>query len=45
MGGHFAPSDEVIFLEKVYDLVKGVNGYLQGTMEGEKGIYDKRSCC
>jgi HD-like signal output (HDOD) protein len=45
MGGHFAPSDEVIFLEKVYDLVKGVNGYLRGTMEGEKGIYDTRCCC
>jgi HD-like signal output (HDOD) protein len=45
MGGHFAPSDEVIFLEKVYTLLKGVNGYLQGTMECDKGKDDTRSCC
>jgi HD-like signal output (HDOD) protein len=35
MGGHFDPSDEVIFLEKVYSLLKEINGYLQGTMAGE----------
>lgn len=35
-GGHFDPSDEVIFLEKVFALLKGIHGYLQGTMEGER---------
>jgi hypothetical protein len=45
MGGRFAPSDEVIFLEKVYTLIKGVSGYLQGTMEGKKEEDDTRCCC
>jgi hypothetical protein len=45
MGGHFAPSDEVIFFEKIFTLLKGVHGYLQGTMEGGKEIDDTCSCC
>jgi HD-like signal output (HDOD) protein len=45
MGGHFAPSDEVIFFEKIFTLLKGVHGYLQGTMEGGQEIDDTCSCC
>lgn len=33
MGRSFTPSDEVIFLEKAYTLLKGVQGYLQGTAQ------------
>lgn len=44
-GGCFTPSDEVIFFEKIYTLLHGVPGYLQGTMEGEKEIHDTCSCC
>jgi HD-like signal output (HDOD) protein len=45
VGGHFVPSDEVMFFEKVYTILKGVNGYLQGTMEAEKDTHDTCHCC
>jgi hypothetical protein len=35
-GGRLTPSDEVIFFEKIYTLLHGVPGYLQGDQEGEK---------
>jgi HD-like signal output (HDOD) protein len=45
IGGRFTPSDEIIFFEKIYTLLHGVHGYLQGTMEDEKEIHDTCNCC
>lgn len=45
LGGHFTPSNEVMFFEKIYSSLDGVRRYLHGTMEGEKEVDDTCNCC